>query len=248
MCEVKGLSYLDQVVSKRSETPQGCLVDTSLLFALSYPLDVFNEDAEAAFRILSENSIPVFTNVNIRTEFIELHRRVAIPEGLIDLLDDQEGGLDGHLVQKLKSLRTRYRKANGEGKTFKLSDREIKSHRDMLTEFEGNGIDGWEVFCKDYLTGAIQKEWDTTEREWNLNFLSLRSTEKHPLISDEVTWEGMVELVEKFGIGAMDAMILNLFRCSRLEVLLTADSDLAYAAEKLKLNGKVVIVPDALCS
>jgi len=246
VAEILGISKLESVLSAKKNSLAGCLVDTSILFALSYPLDLFNEDAETAFNILAKQSIPVFSNVNVRTEFIELHRRVAIPEGLIDLLQDAEASLDLELAQQLKSLRTRYRNAQAEDKSFLLSDKEIKKYRRLLIKYQGDGKDGWEQFCEDYLIGIIQQEWAITEDQWNLNFFTLRSNEKHPLIISDVTWEDMVQLVERFGLGSMDAMILNLFNCSTLGILLTADSDLAYAAQKLNMSGKYVFVPDTL--
>ena len=75
-----------------------------------YPLDNFNEHAEA-FKILTEFEVPIYTNVNIRSEFIEFYRRVIIPEALIDLLEDSGENLQPMILQKLKSLRTRYRNA-----------------------------------------------------------------------------------------------------------------------------------------
>ncbi len=246
MAELRNFGELLSMSKTHKFSESGCLVDNSILFALSYPLDTFNEEAEKAFNILSKNSIPAFTNVNIRTEFIELHRRVAIPEALIDLLEDSEKLLDTELAQQLKSLRTSYRKAQKEEKSYKLDDRSIKKYRNLLKKYELGEKDGWEQFCEDYLTGAVQSIWDTTVKQWNLNFISLRATEKHPLIKEDVTWENMVKLVERFGLGSMDAMILNLFRCSTLSVLLTADEDLAYAAEKLKLKDKFVFVPNSL--
>lgn len=246
MSGVRGLSQLLSTLESDKEVRNGCLVDNSILFALSYPLDAFNHEAEQAFNVLTRESIPVFTNVNIRTEVIELHRRVAIPEALIDLLEDAEKILDDEIVQQLKSIRTSYRKFQKEERPYKLGDRAIKKYRQLLQKYESKGKDGWEQFCEDYLTGAIQSIWDTTVNQWNLNFISLSATEKHPLIQQEVTWENMVKLVERFGLGSMDAMILNLFQCSTLNVVLTADSDLAYAAQRLKLKNKLVFIPDSL--
>lgn len=106
MAKILGISKLESFLSAKENSCTGCLVDTSILFALSYPLDIFNEDAEMAFNVFAKQSMPIFTNVNVRTEFIELHRRVAIPEALIDLLKDAEVSLDLELIQQLKSLRT----------------------------------------------------------------------------------------------------------------------------------------------
>lgn len=204
---VKALSELPEILKTTNKnTKSGCLVDNSILFALSYPLDTFNENAEFAFNTLAKESSPVFTNVNIRTEFLELHRRVTIPESLIDLLEDGEESLDNEIVQKLKSLRTSYRKSQQDEKSYKLDDRTIKKFRNLLKKYKTNDKDGWEQFCEDYLTSRIQEAWNRTSDQWNLNFISLRSTEKHPLIREEVSWEGMVKLMERFGIGSMDAI------------------------------------------
>lgn len=64
---------------------RGCVVDTNVLFAASFPLDAFNEWAESLVALLHKLEIPLFTNINVRSEFIDLCRRVMIPEGLVGL-------------------------------------------------------------------------------------------------------------------------------------------------------------------
>jgi predicted nucleic acid-binding protein len=59
---------------------KGCMVDTNALFAAAFPLDHHNEWAEKVFDELHRLDIPIYTNLNIRSEFIELSRRVLIPE------------------------------------------------------------------------------------------------------------------------------------------------------------------------
>ena len=122
-------------------------------------------------------------------------------------------------------------------------DHEIKKIRELFLNFSYNQDTGWQGFCESYLSGAIQTAWDETVSEWNLNFLSLRSTEAHPLIEKEVRWESMVGLVEKFGIGTSDAMILNLFQCSKLDMLITTDTDLVYAFKRIKTGEKRLFTP-----
>jgi predicted nucleic acid-binding protein len=64
---------------------KGCIVDTSILFAVSYPNDAHNTAASELFDYLAELKIPAFTNVNIRAEFIQNQFLVIVPEGLADL-------------------------------------------------------------------------------------------------------------------------------------------------------------------
>ncbi len=69
------------------EKPIGCFVDTSVLFSQTYPLDLFNEESERAFEVLADHGVSAFTNINVRAEFLENHRRVLIAECLIDILE-----------------------------------------------------------------------------------------------------------------------------------------------------------------
>ncbi len=50
----------------------------------------------------------------------------------------------------------------------------------------------------------------------------------------------------QFGIGSVDAMILELFLSSQFQILLTSDRDMAYCVERLARPGRVVFVPDQL--
>ena len=79
----------------------GCLVDTNVLFAASFPLDQLNEWSEEVFSALAEAAIPVYTNLNIRSEFIDLNRRVLIPEGLVSLYDRMKGNLHSEVEAQL---------------------------------------------------------------------------------------------------------------------------------------------------
>lgn len=65
---------------------QTCFVDTSILFSSTYDSDVFNSESEMVFDLLAGMGFSIFTNINVRSEFLENHRRVLIPEILIDLL------------------------------------------------------------------------------------------------------------------------------------------------------------------
>ena len=83
--EVIRFSDVLKTLSVQPALKSGCLVDTSILFAASYPPDEFNHESEELFDYFGELEIPLLTNVNVRSEFIDLHRRVSIPEGLCDL-------------------------------------------------------------------------------------------------------------------------------------------------------------------
>ncbi len=55
-----------------------CFVDTTVLFAQTYPLDPFQDEVAPIFDLRSQVQASMFTNVNVRAEFLENHRRVLI--------------------------------------------------------------------------------------------------------------------------------------------------------------------------
>jgi hypothetical protein len=242
----KGFSELSQYFTAHPDAKRGALVDTTVLFSVGYPLDLFNEEAEAAFSVLIDQQVPIFSNLNVRLEYLELHRRVLIPECLIDFLKDREDVLDSVVSQRLKSLRTRYRTAHDNGSSFKLSDKEIKELRTLLSGYRSGDKDAWELFCRDYLQGKIEVVWGQIVEQLGLNFIGLRTHEESSALVEPFSWSAATRLMGQFGIGSVDAMILELFLSSQFQILLTSDRDMAYCVERLARSERVVFVPDQL--
>ena len=109
-----------------------CFVDTSILFAATYPFDLFASEAELAFGALDALEVEIFTNVTVKAEFLEAHRRALIAESLIDLLEDMEFESESQLSLKLKSHRTLFRKKMAEERAFKMDTHQIKAFRQLL--------------------------------------------------------------------------------------------------------------------
>lgn len=239
-------SDLLKTTSAQPSVKNGCFVDTSILFAASYPPDEFNTQAEEIFDFLAELEVPVFTNVNVRSEFIDLHRRVMIPDGLGDLYTAYGKSLDGVLYAKLQSINTSLTTARNTGKPFKFDENQIKSWRHLLQSRQLKGNNGWLQFCADFLQNKIEAIWDKTCDELGVNFFSLRNTDQSDWLAGELRWEDMASIVGRFGVGSFDAMIINLFLNSKFSLMVTADRDLAYVIEALKPEQKFVCVPDRL--
>lgn len=223
-----------------------CFVDTTILFSQSYPLDPFHEEADAAFAQLTKFGVAVFTNVNVRAEFLENHRRVLIAESLIDLLEDSEALLERVLVEKLKSHRTSFRRKVAEEKPAKIEVQQIKNFRRLLMKHPTKDGNAWDSFCQDRLQGQLERLWEATEEEVGLNFISLRSDEETPYLNSRPSWTDATSLMGRYGIASADAMILNMFFCSTIPVLVTADLEMAECAIKESKGQKRVFVPDSL--
>ena len=230
----------------QSQADKSCFVDTTVLFSVTYPPDSFYDEVTIAFDLLSKIGASIFTNVNVRAEFLENNRRVLIAECLIDLLEDKEKELDGILVEKLKSHRTSYRRKVAEQKSAKLEVQQIKIFRQLLSLHEGPKGNGWELFCRDRLQGQIERIWDATEEELGLNSISLRSDDKNPYLNSTPDWRDATSLIGRYGIASADEMILNMFLCSKIPVLLTADREMAECAVKESKGTKKIFVPDSL--
>lgn len=244
-----GVLRFSDLLNTASSNPrlnEGCIVDTSILFAASYTPDKFNAEAEELFDFLAELNIPAFTNVNVRSEFINDHRRVMIPEGLSDLYSTFGKSLDGVLYAKLQSVYSSLSAARTAGKPYKFDENQIKSWRKILKARRLKDQDGWIQFCADFLQNRIEALWNQTCDELGINFVSLRHEDKSDWLAEDLKWEDMASIVGRFGIGSFDAMIINLFLKSRFSALITADSEMAYVIRNMRPEGKFVFVPDKL--
>lgn len=221
-----------------------CFVDTTILFSASLPSDKFNGASESVFETLSKNSIAIFTNVNVRAEFLENHRRVLIPECLIDFLEDFGPLLEYSLFDKLRKHKTSYRRKVIEEKA-KFDIHQIKDFRKLLSPYQFQDLDGWELLCTSYLMRKIKPIWTNLDTQLGLNFISLRSGDNSPYLNTPPEWEKTIDLMGRYGIASSDAMILNMFLCSKIPVLLTSDFEMAQVLNKEAKGSKKVFVPDS---
>lgn len=226
--------------------PIGCFADTTTLFSFSYHLDPLNEASERALEPLCRSEIPIFTNITVRAEFLEQHRRVLIPECLIDFHQDFQNMLPESIALKLQSHRTSYRRKLEEEKSVKFDPHQIKNFRLLLSQLTDRKENGWELLCRNYLDGKMGPLWETITKRLNITFLSIRSTDGNVHLNSIPSWTDAVSLMGRYGIASSDALILNMFLCSKIPMLLTADMEMAAVAEKEAKGHKKIFVPDAL--
>lgn len=241
--EIK-VSELEHLVKSQPEIRNGCIVDTNIIFATSYPLDNFNEWGEVVFKELHRLDIPIYTNLNVRSEFIDLNRRVTIPESLIDFYDDHTGILEGRVESKLKSLKTRKRKAELGERNFRLSDSEINDFAELFRQFvKKTNEDAWDVFCRIYFADYITHVWRDAVSAMKINFIGTREIEANEFFDNHPSWENMLKIVAYSGIGSSDAMIINFFQESKFKLLITADKAVKHTVINNCEKGKIVLCP-----
>lgn len=238
---VISIDQLEQLAAQNETFKNGCLVDTNILISVSLPIDPKNSVAEELVQRLAKLNIPLYSNVNIRAEFLEIQRRVLIPETLIEFYESNSEELDEVLTAKLRSIQTRYREAIKNKKVYKFSDDRIKEMRTLLSTYTLGEKNAWMYFCEYFLAPQLESVWDEVVRICHLNFIKIRDGEQHPLLTSKVSWDGVTHIMGKYGLGSADSMILNLLLSSKLEVVATADGDIQFIADSLKDQGKFVL-------
>ncbi len=229
-----------------SSSTNFCFVDTSILFSATYPLDKFNAESEAVFESLAKNNRSILTNQNVRSEFLENHRRVLLAEALIDFYEDRFDLIPQPCAEKLKSHRTNFRRKVEEGKDSKLNSNQIKEFREILSKFEIKNQSAWYFLCEKYLEPLLSPLWDSVVSELRVDFLSSRASETTPLLDKNLNWSDAISLMGRYGIASSDAMILNMFLSSKIPILITADKEMAQCIRAQNRNDKYVFIPDSI--
>lgn len=234
------LNELDSFITKRPNFKNGCLLDTNILISASITIDPANDAAESLLQELARLEVPVYSNVNIRTEFLEIQRRILIPECLIEYYESRNDH-DEYTAQKLKSVQTSYRKSLEGKKVYKFNDERIKEFREFLSNINVDGKNGWIHFCETFLAPQLAVIWNEVVQLCNLNFVKIRDGESHSLLTSKMSWDGVTDIMGKYGTSSADAMILNLLLSSKIELVATGDSDIKYLSEFLDTKGKTVL-------
>lgn len=245
-----GYSELATLLIQHPNVRLGVIVDTNILISATYELDSFHDDAIQFLEFLIAEKIPLYCNVNIRAEFLEIHRRIVFSEAILDFEHQVN---KSHLPSALASLLTTYRnqyerrlrdKPNDPPK--RLSEGDLKEFKLEMSQVKSSRSDLWTELCDDRIGGALAKVWEETEIALGLNTLSLREEDQTKHLNKKPTWDDAVILISKYGLASSDAMILNMFLCSKFEGLLSSDQDLAIALKKMGVAGKNCIVPDTV--
>lgn len=231
-------------LSQNGELKRGCVADTNILFAATYDSDSFHEWALEVFEQCRKNQIPVFSNMNIRSEFIELNRRVLMAEALMDFYNAWDEELDQLFINKLTSLKRRIDDALRAKKNLKLSDKEIKEFRRFFqSSEENNTTPGWKWFCNRHFKPYIETVWDAAVKALEIQFLGTREIETKMHFDKRPAWSEMMNIIGETGMATADAMITNLFLSSKLPLIITADTDVRDALVDLAPSNKLILAP-----
>ncbi len=245
-----GYSEIDSLIKERPTIKNGILVDTNILVSATYDLDMYNDESLGLIKCLISNSIPVFSNLNIRSEFLEIHRRILFSEAILDFEREcSKSSLPLKLSNSLSVFRAKYERRLKDKPTdtpLKLSESEIKDFKFMLINVRGAKYDLWSEICKNHIGNKLINIWLGTIETLGLNFLSLseKNQEKYLLLKPD--WSNVVELMSGEGLSSSDAMIINIFHSSKFEIIASSDKDIALTIQRSNRYFKNCLTPDEL--
>ena len=246
-----GYSELDELLIAHPNAQSGFLIDTNILVSATYELDKFNEFSTDFIDKLVDREIPLFCNVNVRSEFLDIHRRILFSEAILDFEKIcQKSSLPTELVTSLNSFRSNYErklKNKPDDAPLRLSDSQIKEFKSIMFSIKGNNVDNlWSELCDKHIGTKVIELWQETEADFGLNFLSLRKDDQEKYLVKNPDWDDVMRLMSNPGLSSSDAMIVNMFSVSKFEVIASSDMDIAFFIKMNPNLNKQCVVPDEL--
>lgn len=222
------------------------LIDTCALIAYSHGASEFSDETENLFITLRQNNFKAYTNVNIRSEYLDYQRRLIVTEALTNIAGQTKGINSFSDIQKrLKSHTALVHKRAKEERPLVLNDSDIKRFKKVLSIQFQEIPNIWLKFCEDNLKDMLQRSFNAVEKLLKLQYLSVRKDEKSPEVNGDVSWDKMLEICEISALGINDSMILNMFESTNIPFLVTTDFDVVYSGA-LSKNHQIILCPDRI--
>ena len=245
MATIIPFSEISKHINIKTESKKA-LIDTCALIAFSHGASEFSDETEQLFEVLRKENFQVYTNVNIRSEFLDYQRRIIVTEALTSIVGQIEGlSSFSELYKKLKAHTAQVHKKAKADKPLVLNDSDIKRFKKLLS-FEHREIKNvWMKFCTDNLENTLQRTFEIIEKILKLKYLSVRKGENSSEVTGDVSWERMYKISESSALGINDAMILNMFESTNIPILVTTDFDVIYSGAISK-NHQLIFCPDRI--
>jgi predicted nucleic acid-binding protein len=238
-------STLADNISSKSDYKKA-LLDTCALISFSHDTNEFHDETLALFAILKRAGVKIFSNVNIRSEFIDYQRRIIVTEALTAIGGQVKGIFKNtDLAKRIKAHVANVHKRAESGNPLVLNDSNIKQFKKLISISHGGIKNIWLNFCANNLAGRLEQTFDIVQDVLKLSYLSMRKGAMSPEVISEVTWDNMYSISEKTGLGVDDSMILNMFNSTDIPILVTTDFDLVYASA-IEQDTKLVFCPNRI--
>ncbi len=248
MSLIRGYSDFLSTLNQLPSLKKGVVVDTNILISATYDSDKFFEPTQEFLNFVVEYEVPLYCNVNVRSEFLEIQRRIIFSETLFDFADTiDRSKLPMILASKLGkwSKLNKSRKDRGD-LPLRLSEGDLKSIKLALMKISDGEKDLWSILCENRIGNKLSHLWEMTVSELGLNFLTVQAGDKTEHLDKAPDWNDTIHLIEQQGLSSSDAMILNMFFSSKYDALITSDLEIALTMERIKPLNKICFIPDHL--
>jgi predicted nucleic acid-binding protein len=248
MSLIWGYSDFLTTLNRLPSLKKGMVVDTNVLVSATYDSDKFYDPTKEFLNFVAEYEVPLYCNVNVRAEFLEIHRRIIFSETLFDFADTIDSA---KLPMTLASQLGKWSKINKTRKEsskspLRLSEGDLKNVKLELMKISDGERDLWSVLCENRIGNKLSRLWEMTVSELGLNFLTIRKEDQAEHLDKAPDWDDAIKLIEQQGLSSSDAMILNMFFSSKFDALITSDLEVALTFERIKPLNKICFIPDRL--
>lgn len=231
----------------RSEFKPGAILDTNILTALTYEVNINNEEVvdffESALMPEQEKGLRLFTTVNTRSEYLDFYRRLIMTENLRDITEPHSSWkLPNRAKTQIQYQSGILKRREQQGGDPVFNDTQIKNIKSAFSAGRHSGKEGWLSICKLFLHNRLDEVEEQIET-LGLEYISHHDPIQKELFLREIGWSDAKRLAEKTCLGLSDAMILNAFQSSRFPFIVSTDFDIGYSV--LASNElKDVVMPD----
>ncbi len=229
------------------DTQKGTILDTNVLISASYDVRDSHAGVVDVWDILLQKNYRLFATVNTRSEYLEFHRRLALTENLLDMVDEfSKVKLPINAKAKIQTLKGSLKtsRATDSEKDEVFNEPQLKRIKKEFSAGPHSGQRGWLELCNIFLKGKIELE-DQALVDRGVEYISSSETSQSKLFNTFLEWSDAIGICEKTGTAFSDSMILNALKSSQLFFIVTLDFDIGYAALS-DPNMKDVVVPDRL--
>lgn len=140
----------------------GLVVDTNILISATYDGDTFFEQTNDLLDLVFESNVPLYYNVNVRAEFLEIQRRITFTDALLSFESSTKMvTLPMQLAKKLGSIRSNQKKREETGRrNLRLSEFDIKEFKSLMIKESTPSGNLWREFCHEYVGQQLLAAWE----------------------------------------------------------------------------------------
>ncbi len=239
---------IDKLLEQQSNIKNGVVVDTNVLISLTYDFDDFFEATNNFFEVLIEKQIPLYCNVNVKYEFLEIQRRIIFTEALLSFESATKlVTLPTELAKKLASIRSNQQRREKDNRSpLRLSDAEIKNFKQLMIKEITTSGNLWTEFCAVLVSRTLYEVWNRVIEQFGFNFLSLRHNDKNNYMLNTPSWDKVIDLMSFEGLSSSDAMILNMYYSTKFSAIISNDFDIGHSILSNNDSSKLCIFARSL--